>query len=75
MKQKRRYFFISPFLKYLAKKNESEYIKGNLGDIAQLVERLNGIQEVSGSIPLISTSFFKSLLGAFFFLDCNGISL
>jgi hypothetical protein len=25
------------------------------GDIAQLGERLNGIQEVSGSIPLIST--------------------
>ena len=25
------------------------------GGIAQLVERLNGIQEVSGSIPLIST--------------------
>ena len=27
----------------------------NDGDIAQLGERLNGIQEVSGSIPLIST--------------------
>ena len=26
------------------------------GDIAQLGERLNGIQEVSGSIPLISTT-------------------
>ncbi len=26
------------------------------GGIAQLGERLNGIQEVSGSIPLISTS-------------------
>ena len=26
-----------------------------IGDIAQLGERLNGIQEVSGSIPLIST--------------------
>ena len=26
------------------------------GDIAQLVERLNGIQEVMGSIPTISTS-------------------
>ena len=25
------------------------------GDIAQLVERLNGIQEVIGSIPTIST--------------------
>ena len=26
-----------------------------IGDIAQLGERLNGIQEVSGSTPLIST--------------------
>ena len=32
------------------------------GDIAQLGERLNGIQEVSGSIPLISTvSGFNNL--------------
>ncbi len=30
------------------------------GDVAQLVERLNGIQKVRGSIPLISTK--KSLL-------------
>ena len=28
---------------------------GAFGGIAQLGERLNGIQEVSGSIPLIST--------------------
>ena len=28
------------------------------GGIAQLGERLNGIQEVSGSIPLISTKLF-----------------
>ncbi len=27
------------------------------GGIAQLGERLNGIQEVSGSIPLISTNY------------------
>jgi hypothetical protein len=26
-----------------------------LGDLAQLVERLHGMQEVSGSTPLIST--------------------
>ena len=31
------------------------------GGIAQLGERLNGIQEVSGSIPLISTRKEKSL--------------
>ena len=30
------------------------------GGIAQLGERLNGIQEVSGSIPLISTKSGKS---------------
>ena len=31
--------------------------KSEYGGIAQLGERLNGIQEVSGSIPLISTTF------------------
>ena len=31
------------------------------GGIAQLGERLNGIQEVSGSIPLISTKGLKSV--------------
>ena len=30
--------------------------KASYGGIAQLGERLNGIQEVSGSIPLISTN-------------------
>ena len=28
----------------------------HLGDIAQLVERLNGIEKVRGSTPLISTT-------------------
>ena len=27
------------------------------GDVAQLGERLNGIQEVDGSIPFVSTNF------------------
>jgi hypothetical protein len=31
------------------------------GGVAQLGARLNGIQKVSGSIPLISTSKFKGL--------------
>ena len=31
------------------------------GGIAQLGERLNGIQEVSGSIPLISTTKHRLL--------------
>ena len=35
------------------------YINVAFGVIAQLGERLNGIQEVRGSIPLSSTNFFK----------------
>ena len=31
-----------------------------LGGVAQLVERLNGIQEVRGSTPLISTTYKKT---------------
>lgn len=31
-----------------------------LGGVAQLVERLNGIQEVRGSTPLISTTYKKN---------------
>ncbi len=34
----------------------------NFGGIAQLVERLHGMQEVSGSIPLTSTRFEKHLV-------------
>ena len=51
------------------------------GELAQLVERLHGMQEVSGSTPLFSTSF-KPPKGGFFhahfywsfsykFSDCN----
>ena len=51
-----------------------------LGGVAQLVERLNGIQEVRGSTPLISTSqntswtpqlvfFFYAILGKLKFHD------
>ncbi len=41
-----------------------------LGGVAQLVERLNGIQEVRGSTPLISTTYKKNepdFIGFFFF--------
>ena len=39
------------------------------GDIAQLVERLNGIEKVRGSTPLISTiSFFDNPATGIFFL-------
>ena len=40
---------------YLALRQDSQ-TRQILGGIAQLGERLNGIQEVSGSIPLISTN-------------------
>ena len=33
----------------------------SLGGIAQLVERLHGMQEVSGSIPLTSTKIKQGL--------------
>ena len=43
------------------------------GGIAQLGERLNGIQEVSGSIPLISTTKSPEFFGIqdFFLLVSN----
>ena len=37
-------------------------IMGLLGGIAQLGERLHGMQEVSGSIPLTSTSITKKVV-------------
>ena len=44
----------------------------SFGGIAQLVERLHGMQEVSGSIPLTSTKILKSLTfeSGFFHLIC-----
>ena len=30
-----------------------------VGDVAQLVERLNGIQEVEGSTPFVSTKYSR----------------
>lgn len=50
-----------------------------LGGVAQLVERLNGIQEVRGSTPLISTTDEKNepdFIGFFFFsgaLHCDAV--
>ena len=41
------------------------------GGIAQLVERLNGIQEVRGSTPLISTIYPKDPIARVFFLLCD----
>jgi hypothetical protein len=47
------------FNKLLAGKIKPRYyfVLGNVGAIAQLGERLHGMQEVSGSIPLGSTKF------------------
>ena len=41
---------------YVIMSKLSEIQRTEYGGIAQLGERLNGIQEVSGSIPLISTT-------------------
>ena len=42
------------------------------GGIAQLGERLNGIQEVSGSIPLISTKSLEiQVISRLFLVFCN----
>ena len=35
-----------------------------LGDVAQLGERVNGIHEVRGSIPLVSTEYLDRECGA-----------
>ena len=39
----------------------------NDGAIAQLGERLHGMQEVRGSIPRSSTNFWSSLVGDLFY--------
>ena len=47
------------------------------GGIAQLGERLNGIQEVSGSIPLISTNkkdILSDVLFVFMFPSPNAVT-
>ena len=48
-------------IKTLDKAQRVCYYTQALGGIAQLGERLNGIQEVSGSIPLISTKNLEIL--------------
>ncbi len=40
--------------------NFSGLIETGLGGIAQLGERLHGMQEVRGSSPLTSTNYFRS---------------
>jgi hypothetical protein len=45
-----------PALSSLRGNMENAIISGSVGGIAQLGERLHGMQEVSGSIPLTSTT-------------------
>ena len=57
-KKKPLTFWKSVLLYRSSVRNTTEY-----GGIAQLGERLNGIQEVSGSIPLISTRLALKTIG------------
>ena len=43
----------------LQTKKNADIMHISFGGIAQLVERLHGMQEVSGSIPLTSTKILK----------------
>ena len=48
------------FTLYIDGKNRAQYNSPSFaGGIAQLGERLHGMQEVSGSIPLTSTSLWQ----------------
>ena len=58
----------NPFFARLRRQDE----KIEYGDIAQLVERLNGIQEVMGSIPTISTNALKIVLKVAFYHSFRG---
>ena len=49
------------FVMFANQKN-ADNIHISFGGIAQLVERLHGMQEVSGSIPLTSTKILKAWL-------------
>ena len=64
------YYNQAPRERHLAGQTEQHFH----GGIAQLGERLNGIQEVSGSIPLISTKERKRLRNIpepLFCLNCD----
>ena len=56
-------------------KQAVERQRQKLGGIAQLGERLNGIQEVSGSIPLISTIEALKTIGFQGFFRCAELFL
>ena len=51
---------VTILLLYIDGKSSAQYNSPSFaGGIAQLGERLHGMQEVSGSIPLTSTSFWQ----------------
>ena len=60
-------FHSSHAIIHIVQSNRTEY-----GGIAQLGERLNGIQEVSGSIPLISTKTTENFQFSVVFL-CSAL--
>ncbi len=45
-----------------------------IGELAQLVERLHGMQEVTGSNPVFSTTKYLKLTAVAFFVIFNGLS-
>ena len=47
------------YINFVDKSGNRSYIKAPKGPLAQLGERVNGIHEVSGSIPLRSTKESK----------------
>ena len=55
----------------LQTKKNADIMHISFGGIAQLVERLHGMQEVSGSIPLTSTKILKAWLSSQAFFICS----
>ncbi len=51
------FFILYEHVKNLLHTDATDTFALLLGELAQLVERLHGMQEVSGSNPLFSTSF------------------
>ena len=51
-------------MQMVCKPKKCWYYAHLFGGIAQLVERLHGMQEVSGSIPLTSTKILKAWLSS-----------
>ena len=71
-KQGRQERLPGKFLKYpLANRKKRWYNRKALGGVAHLGERLNGIQEVVGSIPIVSTKEKGIRYGCLFCFVCK----